>query len=244
TSFAWGNGVCNWTDRKRQGRSELHLKITMLTLGVLASGRGSNFQSIIDNIKSGYLNAKIAVLITDNSDAYAIERARNNNIETLVLIPKNFPEKDSYYRHIADELKKRSVDLVILAGIMRVVGRPLIERFKYRIMNIHPALLPSFPGLHGQKQAVEYGVKIAGCTVHFVDEGVDTGPIIIQSAVPAYEDDTEDSLSERILKEEHRIFPLAVKLFSEGRIKVKGRKVLIESKREEAVITNPPHSKI
>ena len=216
----------------------------MLTLGVLASGRGSNFQSIIDNIKSGYLNAKIAVLITDNSDAYAIERARNNNIETLVLIPKNFPEKDSYYRHIADELKKRSVDLVILAGFMRVVGRPLIERFKYRIMNIHPALLPSFPGLHGQKQAVEYGVKIAGCTVHFVDEGVDTGPIIIQSAVPAYEDDTEDSLSERILKEEHRIFPLAVKLFSEGRIKVKGRKVLIESKREEAVITNPPHSKI
>jgi len=216
----------------------------MLTIGVLASGRGSNFQSIIDNIKSGYLKAKIAVLITDNGKAYAIERARNNNIETLVLIPKNFPDRDSYYRHIADELKKKSVDLVILAGFMRVIGQPLIERFKNRIMNIHPALLPSFPGLHGQKQALEYGVKIAGCTVHFVDEGVDTGPIIIQSAVPAYEDDTEDTLSERILKEEHRIFPLAVKLFAEKRIKVKGRKVFIESQKEEAVITNPPHSKI
>lgn len=214
----------------------------MLTIGVLASGRGSNFQSIIDNIKSGYINAKIAVLITENANAYAIERAKNNNIETLVLIPKNFPDRDSYYKHIADELKKRSVDLVILAGFMRVAGKPLIERFKDRIMNIHPALLPSFPGLHGQKQALEYGVKIAGCTVHFVDEGVDTGPIIIQSAVPAYEDDTEDMLSERILKEEHRIFPLAVKLFAEGRLKVKGRKVFIESQREETAMTNPPHS--
>lgn len=213
----------------------------MLTLGVLASGRGSNFQSIIDNIKSGYLNAKVALLITDNPEAYAIERAKNNNIETLVLIPIDFPDRDSYYRHIADELKKRNVDLVILAGFMRVVGKPLIERFKDRIMNIHPALLPSFPGLHGQKQALEYGVKITGCTVHFVDEGVDTGPIIIQSAVPAYEDDTEDTLSERILKEEHRIFPLAVKLFAEGKIKVKGRKVFIESQREEAAMTNPPH---
>lgn len=216
----------------------------MLTIGVLASGRGSNFQSIIDNIKSGYINANIAVLITDNAEAYAIERANNNNIETLVLIPKNFPDRDSYYRHIADELKKRGIELVVLAGFMRVVGQPLIEKFRNRIMNIHPALLPSFPGLHGQKQAVDYGVKISGCTVHFVDEGMDTGPIIIQSAVPAFEDDTEDTLSERILKEEHRILPLAVKLFAEGRIKVKGRKVLIESQREEAAMTNPPYTKI
>ncbi|MEW6715678.1 MAG: phosphoribosylglycinamide formyltransferase [Nitrospirota bacterium] len=216
----------------------------MLTLGVLASGRGSNFQSIIDNIKSGYIPAKITLLITDNAEAYAIERANNNNIETLVLIPKNFPDRDSYYRHIADELKKRGIELVVLAGFMRVVGQPLIEKFRNRIMNIHPALLPSFPGLHGQKQALDYGVKIAGCTVHFVDEGVDTGPIIIQSAVPAYEDDTEDTLSERILKEEHRIFPLAVKLFAEGKIKVEERKVFIESQREEAAMTNPPYAKI
>ncbi len=215
----------------------------MLKIGVLASGRGSNFQSIVDNIKSGYLKAEIALLITDNPEAYVIKRAKKNNIEALIIKPKEFPDRDSYYRHIADELDKREVDLVVLAGFMRVVGKPLIERFKDRIMNIHPALLPSFPGLHGQRQALEYGVKISGCTVHFVDEGVDTGPIIIQSAVPAYEDDTEVTLSERILKEEHMIFPLAVKLFAEGRIKIKGRKVFIDSQREEAAITNPPHLK-
>ncbi len=199
----------------------------MLTLGVLASGRGSNFQSIIEGIESGFIKAKVAVLITDNPEAYAIERAKNHNIEALIIKPRDFPDKNSYYSHIAEELKKRGVGLIILAGFMRVVGKPLIEEYPSRIMNIHPALLPSFPGLHGQEQAVDYGVKISGCTVHFVDEGVDTGPIIIQTAVPAYEDDTEDTLSERILKQEHKIFPLAIKLFAEGRIKVEGRKVII-----------------
>ncbi len=212
----------------------------MLTLGVLASGRGSNFQSIIDNINSGYIKARIAVLITDNPKAYAIERAKNNNIEAIIISPKDFPDKDSYYSHIAEMLKSKGVELVALAGFMRVVGKPLIKAFQNKIMNIHPALLPSFPGLHGQKQAVEYGVKISGCTVHFVNEGVDTGPIIIQAAVPVYDDDTEDSLSERILKQEHKIFPLAIKLFSEGRITVEGRKVMIKTKKEEAVIINPP----
>jgi len=212
----------------------------LLTLGVLASGRGSNFQSIIDHIESGYLKASIAVLITDNPHAYAIERARRHNIETLILKPGDFPDKDSYYLRIADELKKRDVGLVILAGFMRVIGRGLIERFRNRIMNIHPAILPSFPGLHGQKQAVDYGVKISGCTVHFVDEGVDTGPIIIQAAVPVYHDDTDETLSERILKQEHRILPYAIRLFSEGRLRVEGRKVMIDTKREDAVIINPP----
>ena len=212
----------------------------MLTIGVLASGRGSNFQSIIDNINSGYIKARIAVLITDNPKAYALERTKSNNIEALVIPPKNFPDKDAYYSHIAEELKGRGVELVILAGFMRVVGKPLIDAFKNKIMNIHPALLPSFPGLHGQKQAVDYGAKISGCTVHFVDEGVDTGPIIIQAGVPVYNDDTEDSLSERILRQEHRIFPLAIKLFSEGKIMVKGKKVIIKSKKEDAVIINPP----
>ncbi len=212
----------------------------MFTLGVLASGRGSNFQSIIDSINSGFLKAKIAVLITDNPEAYAIERAKNHNIEAFIIRPKEFPDKDSYYSHIADVLKSRGVKLVVLAGFMRVVGRPLINEFQNKIMNIHPALLPSFPGLHGQKQAVDYGVKISGCTVHFVNEGVDTGPIIIQAAVPAHEDDTEDSLSERILKQEHKIFPLAIKLFSEGKITVVGRKVIIKEHREDTVITNPP----
>lgn len=212
----------------------------LLTLGVLASGRGSNFQSIIDSIEGGYLRARIAVLITDNPDAYAIERAKRHNIATLVLRPKDFPDKDSYYSQIAHELEKRGVELVILAGFMRVVGKKLIERYINRIMNIHPAILPSFPGLHGQKQAVDHGVKLSGCTVHFVDEGVDTGPIIIQSAVPVYADDTEETLSERILKQEHRIFPYAIRLYSEGRLKVEGKKVIIDAKREDSVIINPP----
>lgn len=211
-----------------------------LILGVLASGRGSNFQSIIDHIENHYLPARIAVLITDNPNAYAIERAKRHNIETIILKPKDFPDKDSYYSRIADELEQRGVELVILAGFMRVVGKRLIDRFKNRIMNIHPALLPSFPGLHGQKQAVDYGVKLSGCTVHFVDEGMDTGPIIIQSAVPVYDDDTEETLSERILKQEHRIFPYAIKLYSEGRLKVEGRKVIIDAERKDSVIINPP----
>jgi phosphoribosylglycinamide formyltransferase-1 len=213
----------------------------MITLGVLASGRGSNFQSIIDSIESGYLKARIALLITDNPEAYAIERAKKHSIEVYITKPKDFPDKNAYYSHIADVLKDKGVELVILAGFMRVVGKPLIDVFPNRIMNIHPALLPSFPGLHGQKQAVDYGVKISGCTVHFVDEGVDTGPIIIQAAVPVYEDDTEESASERILKQEHKIFPYAIKLFSEGMITVKGRKVFINAERDEStIITNPP----
>lgn len=203
-------------------------KKDMLTLGVLASGKGSNFQSIIDNINSGYLKARIAVLITDNPEAYAVERAKNHNIESLIIQPNEFPDKDSYYSHLANELKSRGVELVILAGFMRVVGRSLIKEFRNKTMNIHPALLPSFPGLHGQKQAVDYGVKISGCTVHFVNEGVDTGPVIIQDAVPVYEDDTEATLSERILKQEHKIFPQAIKLYSEGKVTVKGRKVTIK----------------
>ena len=212
----------------------------MLTLGVLASGRGSNFQAILDSISSGFLKAEVAVLISDNPKAYALERARKHGIEALYINPKDFKDKDSYYFRIADELKDRSVGLVILAGFMRIVGKPLIEQYRNRIMNIHPAILPSFPGLHGQKQASDYGVKISGCTVHFVDEGIDTGPIIIQAAVPVYDDDTEESLSERILKHEHRIYPAAIKLFSEGRLEVKGRKVIIKNDRHDTVLINPP----
>ncbi|RJQ50679.1 MAG: phosphoribosylglycinamide formyltransferase [Nitrospiraceae bacterium] len=211
----------------------------MLTLGVLASGRGSNFQSIIDSIESGFIKAKIAVLITDNPDAYAIERAKKHNIESLVLKPKDFADKNAYYSNIAGELEKRGVGLVILAGFMRVIGKALIDRYRNKIMNIHPALLPSFPGLHGQKQAVDYGVKISGCTVHFVDEGMDTGPIIIQAAVPVYHDDTEENLSERILKQEHKIFPYAIKLYSEGKISVEGRKVTVKTERRDSFFTNP-----
>lgn len=212
-----------------------------LKIGVLASGRGSNFQSIIDSIASGYLHAEIALLVTDNAKAFAIERARKHGIEHLVMKPKEYPSKNAYYEAIAQELKKRSVGLAVLAGFMRVVEKPLIDAFPNRIMNIHPALLPSFPGLHGQQQAHDYGVKISGCTVHFVDEGMDTGPIIIQAAVAAREDDTEDSLSERILQFEHKIYPEAIKLFSEGRIEIVGRKVRIKDAAfEERGLVNPP----
>jgi phosphoribosylglycinamide formyltransferase-1 len=215
-------------------------EMTMLTLGVLASGRGSNFQSIIDSIKSGTLKAKVSVLITDNPEAYAIERAEKHNIEHIVSKPRDFPDRESYYTHIAEELKQRGVELVILAGFMRVVGKALLDQYRNKIMNIHPALLPSFPGLHGQKQAADYSVKISGCTVHFVDDGMDTGPVIIQAAVPAYHDDTEDSLGKRILRQEHKIFPYAIRLYSEGRISVEGRKVIIKDNRNDAVLISPP----
>ncbi len=199
----------------------------LLSIGVLASGRGSNFQSIIDAVEAGTLKAKIVLLITDNPNAYAVERARKHGIEPLIMVPNQYGTRNEYYKAVVQELRIREIGLVVLAGFMRIIGKPLIDAFRDRIMNIHPALLPSFPGLHGQKQAQEYGVRISGCTVHFVDEGMDTGPIIIQAAVPVSFEDTEDSLSERILKLEHKIFPEAIRLFSEGRLEVIGRKVKI-----------------
>lgn len=212
----------------------------MLKIGVLASGRGSNFQAIIDEIEAGRLNAKIEILIVDNPNAYAIERAKKHGIPYLYVNPKDFPTKEAFYEKIRDELIARGVELVVLAGFMRIVKKPLLDAFPMRIMNIHPALLPSFPGLHGQKQAVEYGVRISGCTVHFVDEGVDTGPIIIQAAVPVHPDDTEETLSERILKLEHKIYPEAIRLFAEGRLKVEGRKVkILNYTLPDKYFTNP-----
>jgi phosphoribosylglycinamide formyltransferase-1 len=214
--------------------------MSILKIGVLASGRGSNFQSIIDEIESKRLKAEIGLLITDNPSAFAIERAKTHSIEYLVITPKKYSSRDDFFIKIADELKKRDVGLVVLAGFMRIVGKTLIDAFPNRIMNIHPALLPAFPGLHGQKQAIEYGVKISGCTVHFVDEGMDTGPIIIQAAVPVLQKDTEETLSERILRYEHKIYPEAIRLFSEGRIKVEGRKVIIRGYTSfDAHIINP-----
>lgn len=213
----------------------------MLNLGVLASGRGSNFQAIIDEIEAGKLNASIKLLIVDNSNAYAIERTKKYSIEYLYINPKEFSSKDDFFLKIANELKARNVDLVILAGFMRIVRKPLIDAFPNRIMNIHPALLPSFPGLHGQKQASDYGVRISGCTVHFVDEGMDTGPVIIQAAVPVSPDDTEDTLSARILKLEHKIFPEAIRLYADGRLSVEGRVVKIKGyELKDEYIVNPP----
>lgn len=212
----------------------------MLKIGVLASGRGSNFQALIDAIESNKIKAEIRLLIVDRPDAFAIERAKKHSIEYLYIDPVKYSTKNDFYIEIANQLKKRDVELVVLAGFMRVVKKPLIDAYPNRIMNIHPALLPSFPGLHGQRDAVDYGVRISGCTVHFVDEGVDTGPIIIQAAVAVSPDDEEDTLSQRILKLEHKIYPEAVRLYSEGRLKIEGRKVkILGYKLNEDYIINP-----
>lgn len=215
----------------------------MLNIGVLASGRGSNFQALIDAAESGSLNVSIKLLIVDKPDAYAIERAKKHSIEHLFIDPAQYANKSEFYSEVTKQLQARGVELVVLAGFMRIVKKPLIDAYPNRIMNIHPALLPSFPGLHGQKDAVDYGVRISGCTVHFVDEGIDTGPVIIQAAVPVSPDDTEDVLSARILALEHKIYPEAVRLFAEGRLKVVGRKVKITGYELPPIhIINPPIS--
>ena len=193
-------------------------------IAVLVSGRGSNLQSIIDNVESGYIqNAKIKIVISDVADAYALERSKKHGINTAFIDPSRFASKREYEQEIISTLQVHDINLVLLAGYMRIVGSDLIETYKNKILNIHPALLPSFRGLHAQKQALNYGVKVAGCTVHFVDEDVDTGPIILQKCVPVLEDDTEDTLSDRILDQEHKIFPEAVKMFVEGKLKLEGR---------------------
>jgi len=190
----------------------------MLNIGVLISGRGSNLQAIIDACASGDIPAKVAVVISNKADAYGLERAKKHNIPTAVLTSEE---------EIAKELEKYDVDLVCLAGYMRIVGKTLLDKYAGKIINIHPALLPSFPGLHSQKQALDYGVKVSGATVHFVDEGCDTGPIILQATVPVLDKDTEETLSARILEQEHKLYPMAIKLFAQGKLKVEGRKVLV-----------------
>lgn len=212
-----------------------------LRLGVLASGRGTNFQAIIDAIEAGWLKATVEILIVDKPDAYAIERARRHSIEHLYLNPREFHSKDEFFAGIVRKLGHRHVQLVVLAGFMRIVRKPMIDAFRNRIMNIHPALLPSFPGLRGQRQAIDYGARISGCTVHFVDEGMDTGPVVIQAAVPVHFDDTEETLSERILNMEHKIYPEAIRLYSEGRLKVNGRRVEIKDAGINSFyMINPP----
>ncbi|HBY57528.1 MAG TPA: phosphoribosylglycinamide formyltransferase [Candidatus Atribacteria bacterium] len=200
----------------------------MINIGVLVSGRGTNLQAIIEAIKEGKIEGKISIVISDNRDAFALKRAEQNNIETRYINFKSFENREDYDKKIVEYLKEKDVDLVVLAGYMRILSPYFIKMYKNKIMNIHPALLPSFPGLHAQRQAIEYGVKISGCTVHFVDEGVDSGPIILQKEVEVKDDDTEESLAEKILKEEHQIYPQAIQLFCQGRLIVKGRKVFIK----------------
>jgi phosphoribosylglycinamide formyltransferase-1 len=198
----------------------------LLKIGVLVSGSGTNLQSIIDRCGDGSIPATIACVISNNEKAYALERARNNGIPALCLNHADFSGRTAYDAELITVLHAHGVELVVLAGFMRIITPMFIEAFPNAIMNVHPALLPAFPGLHAQRQALDYGVKVTGCTVHFVDAGTDTGPIIMQATVPVEANDTEEILSARIRAEEHRIFPEAIRLFAEGRLAVEGRKVI------------------
>ncbi len=198
-----------------------------MNIAVLCSGSGTNLQAMIDNVKSGYINAEIAIVISDNKDAFALVRAKAAGIETLALNPKDFNSREDFDRAIVKKLKEKNVKLVVLAGFMRLVSPYFIKEFKNRILNIHPALLPAFKGTHGIKDALDYGVKVTGPTVHFVNDKLDNGPIVLQKVVEVRDDDTEESLLERVHKEEHKLYPEAVRLFVEGKLRIEGRKVMI-----------------
>jgi len=206
-----------------------------LRIGALASGGGTNLQAIIDRCQDGTLAAEIAVVISNNPDAGALERARMAGIPTLCIDHRGFADREAFDHAVVGALRDAGVELIVLAGFMRIISAVFVAAFPHRIMNIHPALLPAFPGLHVQRKALEHGVRFSGCTVHFVDTGTDTGPIIIQAVVPVLDDDTEATLSARILEQEHQIYPRAIQLFAEGRLRVEGRRVFVEG-------ANPPRS--
>ena len=196
-------------------------------IAVVASGRGSNFQAVIDAIRNGTVPAECAALITDNPKAYALERAKKAGVPCRIVDYSMFPSREEYERTLLSSMQEADVDLFVLAGYMRILGSSIVKAFPGKMINIHPALLPAFTGLHAQRQAVQYGVKLAGCTVHFVDESLDGGPIILQKCVPVLETYDEDALAERILEQEHIAFPEAIRLFCEDRLVIEGRKVRI-----------------
>ena len=203
----------------------------MINTAVFISGRGSNFLALLKNIEKGVLkNCHIAVVFSNNPNAKGLEYAAEAGIKTIVIPSKNRSDRIEYDREIINALAEYNIDLICLAGYMRIITEELVEAYKNRIINIHPALLPAFPGLHAQKQALDYGVKVTGCTVHFVDGGMDTGPVILQKTVPVYDNDTEDTLSARILEQEHIAYSEALSLYAAGRLKVSGRKVEVLDK--------------
>ncbi len=218
-------------------------RTTPLRVAVLASGRGSNLQAVIDAIEAGEVPARIVAVISNKKDAAALERARKHKLTDIFVDPKPYAgrpdSREAYDRELLQILNQHDVELVLLAGYMKIVTKVLVDAFAGRMMNIHPSLLPSFPGLDVQKKAIDWGCKLAGCTVHFVTEGVDEGPIILQAAVPILDHDTPDTLAARILEQEHKVYPKAVRLFAQGRLRVEGRRVLIEQGRPvgEAIIS-------
>lgn len=201
-----------------------------ISIAVLASGSGTNLEAIAQAIEDGEVPARITVVISDNPEAFALERAHRRGIPTRVIELKDYPDRPAFDRAIMEALFRAEVDLVVLAGYMKLVGKEILDAFQGRIMNIHPALLPSFPGEHGVADALAHGVKVSGVTVHFVDEGLDSGPIILQEAVPVEEGDDEESLHGRIHMAEYRVYPLAIKFFAQGRLKIDGRRVHILSR--------------
>src|ERR1700691_5011728 len=212
-------------------------------LGVLIAGSGTNLQAIIDAILRGDLKAEIRLVISNRGDAQGLERARRHGIETMVLEHRTFPSREDFDRSVLAALRDHSVELVALAGFMRLLSSVMLDAFNGRIMNIHNSLLPSFPGIHGPKDAIEYGVNVPGCTVCLVTPGVAVGPVIVQAAVPVLPGDDEQRLSARILQQEHRIFPHAIALFQQGRLEIQGRQVVIKgdsSAPNSAPLVNPP----
>ncbi len=211
-------------------------------IAVLISGNGTNLQAIIDAIEAKSLDARIQLVFSNRPDAYGLVRAQHHGIATEVLDHKDYPNREAFDEAVVELLRKRGVELVVLAGFMRLLSPVFVKAYSNRIMNIHPALLPAFPGLHVQKKALEYGVRFSGCTVHFVNEECDQGPIIIQAVVPVAADDTVESLSARIIQQEYRIYPRAIQLYSEGRLRVEGRRVFVTGlhKEEPPVLYQPP----
>lgn len=199
----------------------------MIHLGVLVSGSGTNLQALLDACRDGRIDGRVAVVVSDRADAYGLERARQAGVEAVFLDPALSPTRSEYSAALAAALQTRRVDLVCMAGFMRLVRKPFFEAFADRVLNIHPSLLPAFKGLDAHRQALEYGVKVSGCTVHFVTEGMDEGPIVIQASVPVLDGDTVESLRERILQQEHRIYPEAVQLYAQGRLRIEGRRVTV-----------------
>jgi phosphoribosylglycinamide formyltransferase 1 len=205
----------------------------VLRVGVLASGRGSNFEAIVRAAEEGRIQVRVTVLISDRPGAPALDIARRHSVEAVVIAREAHPTREAHDKAVAAALDQRGIGLVCTAGYMRLLGPEFVRHFEGRLLNIHPSLLPSFPGLHAQRQAIEHGVRVSGATVHFVDLGVDSGPIVLQAAVPVLPDDTEAALARRILAEEHRIYPEAVALFAAGRLRVEGRRVHISRGTEE-----------
>ncbi|HEY7220701.1 MAG TPA: phosphoribosylglycinamide formyltransferase [Candidatus Binatia bacterium] len=213
-----------------------------VAIGVLISGGGTNLQAIIDAVEAKTLDAEVRVVLSNKAEAYGLMRAQQHGIHTEVLDHKAFASREAYDQAVVDILRGRGVELVILAGFMRLLSPVFVKAYSNRIMNIHPALLPAFPGLHVQKKALDHGVRFSGCTVHFVNDECDEGPIIIQAVVPVFPDDTEEALAARILKQEHKIYPRAIQLYAERRLHVVGRRVLVDGLNRDGsqTLAQPP----